>query len=60
MSDCLNKNDLFSHAQSVYRPKHSTETFLLKVMNDLLLAVDRGWVSPDALEFIGCILYNRP
>ena len=45
ISDYLNKNDIFSHIQSAYRPKHSTETVLLKITNDLLLALDRGQVS---------------
>ena len=45
ISEYLNKNDLFSHTQSAYRPKHSTETVLLKIMNDLLLALDRVEVS---------------
>ena len=45
ISDYLNKNDIFSHIQSAYRPKHSTETVLLKITNDLLLALDRGEVS---------------
>ena len=45
ISDYLNKNDPFSHTQSAYRPKHSTKTVLLKIMNDLLLALDRVEVS---------------
>ena len=55
ISKYLNKNDLFSHTHSTYRPKHSTETVLPKIMNDVLLALDRGDVYPDYFGFIGCI-----
>ena len=38
----LSTNNLFVPVQSAYRANHSTETALLRVYNDLLLAVDAG------------------
>ena len=38
----LHENGLFLDAQSAYRQYHSTETTMLRVINDLLLALDKG------------------
>ena len=41
----INSNSLLPQNQSAYRPHHSTESALLKVCNDILLALDKGKVT---------------
>ena len=45
LSTHLQRNDLFDKYQSAYRSSHSTETALLRIVNDLQNAADIGQVG---------------
>jgi len=45
LQEFLDSNDLMPVSQSAYRRDHSTETAVLKVQNDLMLAADDGQLS---------------
>ena len=49
VSSYLNSHNLCNTCQSAYRPGHSTETALLKVVNDLFLSLNKGNISVLAL-----------
>ena len=57
----LDKNDLLPTHQSAYRRHHSTETAMLKIVSDLLLACDRGQVNATCFTWlVGRIWYGGP
>ena len=49
VSSYINSHNIYNTCQSAYRPGHSTETALLKVVNDLFLSPYKGNISVLAL-----------
>ena len=49
VSSYHNSHNLYNTCQSAYRPGHSTETALLKVVDDLFLSLNKGNISVLAL-----------
>ena len=49
VSSYLNSHNLYNTYQSAYRPGHSTETALMRVVNDLFLSLNKGNISVLAL-----------
>ena len=49
VSSYLNSHNLYNTCKSAYRPGHSTETALLKIVNDLFLSPNKGNISVLAL-----------
>ena len=49
VSSYLNSHNLYNTCQSAYGPGHSTETALLKVVNDLFLSLNKDNISVLAL-----------
>ena len=48
----VSRSGLYPLLQSAYRAGHSTETALLKVQNDILLAMDRQHVTLLVLLYL--------
>ena len=52
----LNSHNLYNTCQSAYHPGHSTETDVLKVVNDLFLSLNKGNISVLALlDFLSAL-----
>ena len=58
LNEHLNHNNLLSPLQSTYRPNHSTETALLRIVNDFLTAMDKSKICILTLRSLSSLRYN--
>ena len=58
VSSYLKSHNLYNTCQSAYRPGHSTETALLKVVNDLFLSLNKGSISVLAMLDFSSAFYT--
>ena len=56
--EIIHSHNLYITCQSAYRPGHSTETALLKVVNDLSLSLNKGNISILALLDFSSAFYT--
>ena len=52
VSSCVNSHNHYNVFQSSYRPGYSTETAVLKVVNDLFLSFDKIYMSCTSLYYL--------
>ena len=57
-SSYLNSHNLYNTCQSAHRPGHTTETALLKSVNDLFLSLNKGNISVLALLDFSSAFYT--
>ena len=56
LNEHLNHNNLLNPLQSAYRPNHSTETALLRIVNDLLTAMDNNKICILTLLYLSAAI----
>ena len=58
VSSYLNSQNLYNTCRSAYRPGHSTETALLKVVDDLFISRNKSNISEIALLDFSSVIYT--
>src|SRR6218665_4079837 len=64
LSNYIESNSLLPLVKSGFRRLHSTETAVLKVYNDIILALDSGFITAllllDFSSAFDCVGHSRP